>query len=339
VLIFRPKIHAFLLTLVALPALAGPEPATITQTEAQELAARANAAGADQSLQASTTKAMQALIQFSDSDIPGAVKSAYRAYGSFKTGEDLDRVRKRNILTKAGLSSAGVVNVSEEDAIFLASRTSYRRLDPAFLNKGEAAKIAEEFEKKTGIKRKDFLEQLASASEAKLFVSDPKLAEKVSADFTAFVDRIPNAEFKAKVKSATALIPDLTKSQLLMTAVQKAVQLASKTMPSESDLKLAENVQLGTTPVKAAIAEAPREPAAAGVAQVAETAPAPDAEEIAPTVDLTSDQMARSFRRETGDPFMGSVVRAAVGEARDDETIFKIVSRRYRAVTPRMQRN
>lgn len=318
---------------------AGAAPALdLNQVEAQEVAAKANAMGADQSLQASTTKAMQALIQFSDSDLTGAVKSAYHAYGSFKTAEDLDRVRKRNILTKAGMGSDGTVSVSEEDAAFLASRTSYRRVDASFLTQGEASKIADEFEKKTGIKRKDFLDQLAGVSEAKLFVSDPKLAEKVSSDFNSFVEKIPNAEFKAKVKSAVALIPDLTKSQLLMQAVQKAVQIASKTMPSASDLQLAENVRVGP-PAEKKVEEV-RAPA--GVAAAPEAAPEDEEKkdeelEIAPRVNLTSDQMARSYGRETGDPVLGSVVRAAMGEARDEETIFRIVTKRYRILTPQLQ--
>lgn len=326
-------------------------PPNLTQAEAQELAGRVNSAGSDRSLQSSTTKAMQALIQFNDSDIPGAVKSAIRAYGSFKTSEDLDRARKINILKKAGLGSSGTLTVSEEDGAFLASRTSFRRLDPQFLEKGEAAKIAEEFEKKTGIKRKDFLEQMANASEAKLFVNDPKLFEKAQADFNAFVEKIPNAEFKAKVKSAVGLIPDLTKNQLLATAVQKAVALAAKTMPSDSDLALVEKAQIAVGPPNPAAAPpANRELAAVAPATKAESpgevvaaAPASvkegekeDAKDDA-IGSLTSDQMARTYGRETGNPLLAGVVRAAMGEAKDDDTIFRIVSKKYREVTPRLR--
>lgn len=344
---FTPKICGFVVAaLLALPAHASSVPETLTQAEAQALAAKANAAGADQSLQTSTTRAMQALIQFSDSDITGAVKSAVRAYGSFKTGEDFDRMRKRNILTKAGLGSSGTLTVTEEDGAFLASRTSYRRLNPEFLGQGEAAKIAEEFEKKTGIKRKDFLEQLANASEAKLYVNDPKLFEKVQADFNAFVDKIPNAEFKAKVKGAVDLIPDLTKNQLLATAVQKAVQLAAKTMPSQSDLALVEKTQIAVgapTPApERAVASASAPVSASSVVAAAEPAASSEAkeeDEFAPRTDLSSDQMARTFGRETGDPFLAGVVRAAMGEAKDDDTIFRIVSRKYRALTPRLVKN
>lgn len=346
--VFHPKYFVILALafalMAALPARANNVPETLTQAEAQALAAKANATGADQSLQTSATRAMQALIQFSDSDITGAVKSAVRAYGSFKTGEDFDRMRKRNILTKAGLGSSGTLTVTEEDGAFLASRTSYRRLNPDFLSQGEAAKIAEEFEKKTGIKRKDFLEQLANASEAKLYVNDPKLFEKVQADFHSFVDKIPNAEFKAKVKGAVDLIPDLTKNQLLATAVQKAVQLAAKTMPSQSDLALVEKTQIavGTpspAPTRNVAATSPPAAPVAAVAPAAEGEEKSAHDEIVPTSDLTSDQMARSFGRETGDPFLAGVVRAAMGEAKDDDTIFRIVSRKYRALTPRLVKN
>lgn len=353
----RPlKVLPLLMLLLVLPApcflaRAAELPPNLTQAEAQELAGKVSSAGADRSLQSSTTRAMQALIQFNDSDIPGAVKSAIRAYGSFKTSEDLDRMRKITILKKAGLGSSGTLTVTEEDGAFLASRTSFRRLDPDFLEKGEAAKIAEEFEKKTGIKRKDFLEQMANAAETKLFVNDPKLFEKAQADFNAFVEKIPNAEFKAKVKSAVGLIPDLTKNQLLATAVQKAVALAAKTMPSDSDLALVEKAQIAVGPPNPNAPPANRElatvaasttPVAPGEVVAAAEPPKEgekeDAKDEALGV-LTSDQMARSYGRETGNPLLAGVVRAAMGEAKDDDTIFRIVSKKYRELTPRLVKN
>jgi hypothetical protein len=281
---------------------------------------------------------MQALIKFGDNDIPGALSGAYKAYTKFKTSENLDRLRKQNLMAKASLGGG----YTDAEAAFMGSPTSYRRLDSSFLSSGENAKLAEEFEKKTGIKRQDFLHMLTSAAENKLYVSDPKLAEKVDSEFEAFVEKIPNPEFRAKVKNGMSLVPSLQRHQLLVKGVQKMVALAKDFQsfaPAPSDITKA------SAPVLASENQAskPVVPEAVGeaLAPVKPEEHEAKAEEVPGVGSLNSDEMARAQDRNIasgGDLKLDGVVLDAVKFDADKETIFQIVSRRYKLVTNRVQR-
>jgi hypothetical protein len=304
----------------------------ISQTEALAQAERSNAIGSDQSLRSSVTGAMQALLSLGENDLTGAAKGAYKAYGKFKNSENLDRVRKQSLLTKASMGSAETLNLTEGEVTFLGSSTSFRRLDPSFLSAGEDAQIAAEFERKTGIKRQDFLVMLADAAENKLYVSDPKLPEKIDAQFDGFLEKIPNAEFRAKVKEKLSIVPSLTRHKLLVQAVQKMVQVAGKFRaggPAEADsLKVAGLLsQL----------EGARRPAGNGEPLPGEMMTTEETEGFETTGKLNADMMARRAEAKPDALKLESVVKAAISFDAANETIFQMVSRRYKLVAPRLK--
>ena len=296
----------------------------LNQTDAQKLAAAVNEAGSDQSLRSSATTVMQALMQFGDNDIKGAVSSAYKAYGSFKDSENLDRQRKQGILLKASMGSAENINLTEVETAFLASSTSYRRLRPSFLNSGDDAKIAADFERKTGIRRQDFLDMLAGAAENKLYVSDPNLAEKIDAEFVGFVEKIPDPEFRGKVKYALDLVPRLARHKMLVQAVQNMVQLVKKLSSP------------GGMAVEAPIGDPARASAARSLAALAEVPPANEADMAGPSMSLSSDEMARATDDNAGSHKLDNVIQAAIHDDPEKETIFEKVSRRYRMISPEL---
>ena len=222
----------------------------LTQKQTEELAAQIMRKGADQSLQASATGAMQALTKIRTVDIPGAVSTAYKAYGQFKNSEHLDQMQKAMILSKATMTSLDTFKISPEDAAILGARTSYRRLDPAFLKTGEAAKIAEDFERTTGIKRDDFLKQLASFSESNLFSDDPNLVNKITSGIDSFIAKIPNQDFRKKIKSAFSMIPSTTREKLLVQSVRNGDKLNAAGI---SNQELAKSVDKGKATSEAQI--------------------------------------------------------------------------------------
>lgn len=306
----------------------------VSQADALKFSAQANELGSDQSLRNSTTTAMQALIKFSDNDIPGAFSTAYRAYGKFKTSENLDRARKQSLLAKASMGSAEKINLTSAEIEFLTTSTSYRRLDPAFLSKGEDAKIAAEFEKKTGITGGEFVKMLAAASESKLYVGDPKLPEKVDAEFESFLEKIPNVDFRVKVKTALGVVPSLTRHKLLVQGVQKMMALMGPSVPSTvTDADVAK--------IAAKVAnQAERVPAAAEAPLLTEAALSTDTATETGVSDLTMKLHADEMAMADDSPSMqklDSVFRAAVET--ENESIFQKVSRRYRILTPRLARD
>jgi len=324
-------LYAAIFVLISFSAHAGDE--VISQAEAQKLSAQASELGSDQSLRNSTTTAMQALIKFSDNDIPGAFSTAYKAYGKFKTSENLDRARRQSLLAKASMGSAESSNLTESEIAFLGTSTTFRRLDPAFLSKGDDAKIAAEFEKKTGISGGEFVKMLASAAESKLYVSDPKLAEKVDTAFENFIEKIPNTDFRMKVKTTLALVPSLQRHQLLVQGVQKMVALMGPvTAPTVSEAELAKlAAKVASQPVAAE-----RVPAKADtpVATAASASTDTGVEDV--TMKLHSDEMARADDGLSTQK-LDSVFRAAVES--EKETIFQKISRKYRLITPRVSRD
>ena len=213
---------------------------------------------------------------------------------------------------------------------FLTSSTSYRRLDSAFLSSGEDAKVAEEFERKTGIQRKDFLEMLAGLSENKLYASDPQLAEKVDAQIERFVAKIPDSEFKEKVAKALELVPSLSRHKLLVQAVQNMVTVArgfsSSTSPS--------GPAPASVPPAQAATQSARAPASAENGDGAVPAKKAAAEEILLDVtgQLNNDEMAKADDSKVESKIDG-VVLAALSDDPGAETIFERVSRRYRMLS------
>ena len=198
-----------------LACLALPAKAEISQTEAQKISADLNKKGSDDSLKLSTTLAMQALMKLSNSDMPGAINKGYDAFGKYQNSENMDDIKSQNNQYKNAMSSVGTSFVSGQSS----GPTSYRRLDPSFLHEGEAGKVADEFEKMSGMKREVFLKNLATAAENPLNPSDPELFKKALARGDIFLQQIPNKEFRAKLERIKNMVPDSLKEGLLAKAV------------------------------------------------------------------------------------------------------------------------
>lgn len=330
---FSTRVSILAAALLAL--CAGPARA-LTQEEALAEAAAVNRSGSDESLQNSTTSAMRAMLELNNQNRPGAVKNGYQAFGEYRTSQDLDIVRMENRIRQIDLFTNNV-KIGTPVPKWARSRenyhTTFARLDPKFLRQGEAGKVADEFERKSGMRRETFLKKLAQVSESTISANDPNLTSKVLGKFSAFVEDIPNPEFRENVRkqidatspsSQAKLIKDGAKhiwDVLSSYGVSVAPKAAALRPPGAEDERAPASVSGASPAAFTGAGPAPGRPESA----VVSTKHAFFQEMAPQDADLKSLNLAN-------DP-VGSAMQAALNE-QGEMTIFKQVSKRYRAVTP-----
>lgn len=334
------------ITPMLIATLLGVEPAraSLNQAEAMAAAAAVNRRGSDQSLENSTTSAMKAMLDLNAQNQPGAVKNGYKAFGEYRTSEDLDVVRMKNRIRQIDLFTSNLTVNTPVPAWALKKeefRTTFARLDPKFLRQGEAGKVADEFERKSGMKREDFLRRMGKASELSLSPDDPRLAQKVMGQFASFVDDIPNEEFRENVKKQIDGVSSVARANMIKDGAKKIFEVLA-------------SYKITLAPVVAAVAQgaasfgdSPRLPASAEAGAAAEPAAQSRAARAEDPLQATKksffDEMAprdadfRGLHREnfSGDP-LGSVMLTALDE-QGETSIFRQVSRRYRALLPKLE--
>lgn len=310
----RRHTNYFLFILVALaaaPAFA----ANINQTNAQQAAENLNRQGSDQSMQNATTSAMKALMHFEQGEMPSAISNGMNAYGKYRNSEDLDKMGDKNTLNQASMGSLDGSSVS---GAVKKTSTTFRRLDPSFLRQGEAGKIAAEFEQRTGMKREDFLKEMSNVSEQKISRNDPHLMEKVFERFEGFVKKIPNAEFRNHVQQRVDSVPATVRNGLIGKAIGKFASFLSGGGGGAPEAPVA---QVPTPAPTAGKAEAAPVAAPAATATSAVTAPTATA-----TQAKSSDDSKNAL--------LGNVLNAAMNSQAVEPTIFEMVTRQYRELTP-----
>lgn len=309
--------------------------ANLTQVDAAYEAAQVQKIGSDESLRNSTVNAMKGLMDLSEQRRASAIQHGHKAYGQFRNSEDMDVMRLKNHVTFYKLQSGNfkVDSSGSSSALRILepvsdTMTDYKRLDPKFLREGEAGKVADEFEKKSGMKREAFLQVMSRASRGTISASDPDMVDKVISQFEKFVKEIPNENFRRGVEKTINEVPESARRGLLAKGVQKIAEIMAA-MPKEKGAP--------------APATSPGKPARQPAALVAEAAPAAEpaqTPEAAPGVSnvamVPNESGYKGLDKEefSGDP-LGSVMQTAI-DAQKEDTIFKQVSKRYRALAPKL---
>lgn len=335
-------IPRLLLCLLALSLASWPARAEVNQTNAQETNANLNHVASDDDIEAATTSGMTAIMNLAALNIPGAIKFGYKGYGEYKNSRKLDKLEAHNQrlqvsmgslgspVLKGGTGYDGQGKIDGKSGIS-GKPEGFARIKPDFLYRGEAAKVAEEFEKKSGMKREEFLQHLAAAQTAKLNYNDPELLSKILARAEIFKSRIPNKEFREGLDRAMMLVPgESTRAALLDKA--RAFFLSDNNEPPPNSLA---DLTSGTAnaPVAAAHKAAAPVPAQEAQASVAITQverkpaaalPAYKKGEVGLYIGM--DQAA--------DPAAINEFLQAGRLDSESESLFKRVSSRYRALTP-----
>ncbi len=288
----------------------------VTQNTSFQTTDVTNRQASDQSLQHSTSYAMTALMDLGNLNVPSAVNNGMTAYGKYRNSETLDRLGDQNAYRSSALSSAG----SAAPAVMRKTDTTFRRLDPSFLRQGKFNEVASEFEKRSGMKRETFLNQMSEISEKKIKRSDPQLVDKVIGRFESFISKIPNADFRANLEKGVKMVPESVRTGIISKAVQKfanPMNAATSAAGNELPITPAENkaapvaAEKVETPV---VAEAPMEPAA-------------------PVADLSASSRAPAAADDGKNP-LGNIIQAAIDTQETEVSIFQQVSKKYRSLTP-----
>lgn len=320
--------------------LAPQEARAITQAEALAEAAAVNRQGSDESMQNSTTSAMRAMLEMNNQNRPGAIKNGYQSFGEYRTSQDLDIVRMENRIRQIDLFTnnvkigAPIPQWARSTEVY---KTTYNRLDPKFLRHGEAGRVADEFERKSGMRREVFLRKMGAASESTISADDPKLVEKVMGKFASFVDDIPNKEFRENVQKQIDSVTPKSHATLIRDGAKRIWDVLSS-YGVASPAKVAAVVpggpgEVSRTPASAStVASAPAANAFTGVAPVVRPESAASASKGAFFKEMAPDDANLKNLDLTKDP-VGSAMQAAL-EDQGEMTIFKQVSKKYRAVAP-----
>jgi hypothetical protein len=312
-----------------------------TQAGAQNTAAIVNYVGSDDSMEAATVSAMTALMNLAALNIPGAFSFGYKAYGQYINSEKLDDLELRTLRNKGRMLSVGgmMVNTAGLDNIGKAQDgesgisgrpTTFSRLDPSFLHRGEAAAVAEQFERVTGMSRDDFLRHLGSATDSDLSYDDPDLLQKVEARYEMFKAEVKNPDFRKKLETAESMFPGPARQELLervqamyVDAWQGGAGAPSEGLAQGFESSPAAPAPAGAQP-PAALTEASPQLAAAGSA------------ERAPSSFLqVPDGDAGLFIGIRGGDSQETLTEFfSAAEQGESDSIFTKVSKRYRILMP-----
>lgn len=293
--------------------LASSAPArAVNQNEAMLDADAKNRLASDYSLQHSTTYAMGALMDLGNLNMKSAVNNGMKAYGKYRNSQTMDKLGDINFNQANSMAS-----VSANAPPPRKTETTYRRLDPSFMSKGEHAKVAAEFEKKSGMSRGQFLTQLADVSEQKIKRSDPQLMSKVFGTFENFVAKIPNKDFRRNLQKGMNLVPESVRAGVI-----------SKAIKDFSHIPAPEGYVAAPMPTAPAASAAP---AMASAGPVDPVSPGPAAASAAGAVSAAREPASDSPGSSAG---IGNIIEAAIQTQNQDPTIFQLVTRRYRLLTP-----
>lgn len=298
----------------------GASAAEFTQEGAQKTSEELNNLASDNSLRAASSSAMMALMNLSALNIPGAFSNGYRAYGQYINSEKLDNMEAKAISNKGGMASIGSGVAAQAQNSGAARATSFSRLDPSYLYKGESAAVAEEFEKRSGMRREEFLRQLGDATDSDLTWGDPDLMQKLDGRFQKFTNAIPNKDFKKGLETAASMMPAAARSEALS-------KLASFYSDSWNGLSPA--------PVVAGAPETAAPAETAAVAQPSQTqedtrAPASVAEETISAASRAGQFLGINQSPDALKDLLGSA------DGQETDSLFRKVSNRYRLLTPQL---
>ena len=320
---------------------------TQTQAGAQNSAANVNHKGSDDDMEEANKNVMKAIMHAAALNIPGAFAKGYEAYGNYTNSEKLDdlEAKTKNLrnsmesITQPGVATAATTSAKAQanDKSGVSRRaTTFSRLNTEYLYKGEMAAVADEFEKRSGMKREELLQHLASATDSGLSFNDPNLLGKLEQRYYAFRDRIPNKEFKAGLEKAEALFPAPMRNKIL--GEVQAFYIAqwggkddgsklAAAPPAAPDLASAGGGAQATAPASPA-------PAAAGAVTAEADKGAGRSLASVPEAAASAGQRVGMFigLSKDSDALKDLLKSANIGG--DDDSIFKLVSMRYRKLTP-----
>ena len=206
-------------------------------------------------------------------------------------------------------------------------------MDRGFLYRGETGEVAAEFEKKSGMNRETFFNELAATEASGLSWDDPSLMDKMEGRYRDFIQKIPNKEYRANIEKMHDMLSFAKKTQFL----EEAAAFYKKMRWSDGGDKLAQQAQQARDAAKS------EEAAAQGRSGGGERRPASESEATAPTPSSIAQAAEESKGPKLNKEQMGMYLglEGSHGDELKDfigqeDSIFRVVSKRYRKLTPMM---
>lgn len=304
---------------------------------------------------------MRAMGRLAALDIGGAIHYGYKGYGNYINSQKMDDLdarawKKKDVMNSisngfisgsksggSGISGDTPSDIGpEREAAKLAAGSNgrsqngssevtskkWKDLDKGFLYRGETADAAAEFEKKTGMSREEFFNQVADAADANLSFDDPNLMNNLEQRFQVFKASVKNQDFKDKLDKVHSMFSFMKKTEMLQEAAAFYYQQRGPAGPPPTDVANS-GVNGNTSGITAA--------GDGNGGSLGERAPASDAAPLvapqsstdAKDVKLTKEQMGMylGLEGQHGDELKDIMINS-------EDTIFKVVSKRYRKLTP-----
>lgn len=171
---------------------------------------------ADQSMQGSTIRAMQAMNALGAGDYSGAKRYGEESYAMYNDAKLMNALADKSEIEAMRSRS----NLDPKEVFgFQFRRTTYANLKPDFLYQGEAAKVARQFEKNTGMSRSKFLKAMSVTTEKPLTGSETSQYLQAFGRFKQFVATIPNEKFRKKLQKNINKLP----AKIAVNTISKSV--------------------------------------------------------------------------------------------------------------------
>lgn len=339
----------------------------INQTDSQGYSANNYYNGSHDSEDEGYRNGARALGRLAALDIGGAIHYGYKGYGNYINSENMDDLDSISHNRRGKMGSAGMGAVSgasgggagtnngdyvnglgperegaklpdgfsgkkSDNSSSTVTRRRWSDRDKSFLYRGETGEVMTQLEKATGISRETYANHVASIVDARLSFDDPELLNKLEQRFNAFRNEKMNPDFKSKLDKVHSMFSYAKKTEMLQEAAAFFAKNRAKPNGEGGNQMLAgpAPAPAGDVPASgngSAAASGDRAPASAGEAQatVALTAQSADPKQAS----LTKEQMGMYLGLESSH---GEELKDILGNTED--TIFKLVSKRYRKLTP-----
>jgi|GEM_PF-5555715 len=303
---------------------------------------------------------MRAMGRLASLDIGGAIHYGYKGYGNYINSQRMDDLDSRAWKKKDTMNSInnGFISGSKSGGAGAAGGDGYsavgpekeyakldssagksrngdseitskkwKDLDKGFLYRGETADVAAEFEKKTGMSRDEFFNQVADAVDANLSFDDPNLMNNLEQRYQMFKAGVRNPDFKDKLEKVHSMFSLLKKTEMLQEAAAFYNQQRGAVGPPPEAVAGSGINGNGSTVSAAG--------GGGGSTASAERSPASEAVTLAPQSSI--DPRDVKISKEAG-MYLGLASQHG-DELKDiminsEDTIFKVVSKRYRKLTP-----
>ena len=305
------------------------------QTSAQQDAQKTHDNGSNDSLNSSYGNALNALGNFYELNIPGAISHGVKAYGQYRNSQTMDDLRDKNQRLAGSMATAGsggqsASSVTGGDAYV----SPYARLDTKFLHEGATGEVAAKIEKLSGLSRDDMFRMAVNVHANSKSPTDPNFIPWAMSTYKGLVEKVPNPDFRAGLESFGKVMEKgigTGMAQSLLAKVTGGAGESPATMVAQAD-------------------DAARAPATADVEQVtaADSAQPPKKDETAlgPSLGFTERGTATTglnanllgLDRLSGEPVDG-FLGDAMKHAGDDNapSIFQTVSGKIKELSVRQR--